>query len=54
MQKGRTGQFEILVDGRTVLARKGGLIAKLTGRPWPTDDDVLKAVRGATGGSAAS
>ncbi len=46
--KGRQGQFEIRVDGRTVVSRKGGLLAKLLGRPWPTDEDVLNAVRGAT------
>jgi len=39
------GQFEIVVDGRTVVSRKGGLIAKLLGRPWPSDEDVVKAVR---------
>jgi hypothetical protein len=44
---GRAGQFEIVVDGRTVVSRKGGLIAKLVGRPWPEPDDVLSAVRGA-------
>ncbi len=43
--KGRPGQFEILVNGRTVVSRKGGLVAKLLGRPWPSGDDVLTAVR---------
>lgn len=42
---GRIGQFEVQVGGRTVVSRKGGLIAKLTGRPWPSDEDVLSAVR---------
>ena len=48
MHKGRQGQFEIQVDDRTVVERKGGLIAKLTKRPWPSDQDVLDAVRKAT------
>jgi len=47
MEDGRLGQFEIRVDDRTVVSRKGGLIAKLTGRPWPSDEEVLAAVRGA-------
>ena len=47
MKKGRTGQFEVIVDGRTVVSRKGGLIAKLVGRPWPTEDEVVEAVRAA-------
>jgi hypothetical protein len=41
------GQFEVVVDGRPVVSRKGGLIAKLVGRPWPSDDDVVTAVRDA-------
>ena len=47
MVDGRLGQFEVQVGGRTVVSRKGGLIAKLTGRPWPSDEDVLSAVRDA-------
>jgi hypothetical protein len=49
MVDGRFGQFEVQVGGRSVVSRKGGLIAKLTGRPWPDDEDVLSAVRGALG-----
>ena len=37
----------MLVDGRTVAGRKGGLIAKLTRRPWPSHEDVVAAVRDA-------
>ena len=46
---GHFGQFEVRVGGRTVVSRKGGLIAKLTGRPFPDDEDVLSAVRAALG-----
>jgi len=49
MVAGRLGQFEVQVGGRTVVSRKGGLIAKLTGRPFPDDEDVLSAVRAALG-----
>ncbi len=45
LEKGRRGQFEVVVDGRTVASRKGGLIAKLVGRPWPEHDVVVAAVR---------
>jgi hypothetical protein len=41
---GHLGQFEVQVRGHTVVSRKGGLIAKLTGRPWPVDEEVLAAV----------
>ncbi len=45
LEKGRLGQFDIVVDGRPVVSRKGGLLAKLLGRPWPGDEDVISAVR---------
>lgn len=47
MQKGRVGQFEVFVDGKLVVSRKGGLIAKLVGRPWPEDGEILAAVNAA-------
>lgn len=43
--KGRQGQFEVMVNGRTVVSRKGGLVAKLVKRPWPQADEVVAAVR---------
>ena len=44
-EKGKRGQFEVWVDGAMVLSRKGGLIAMLVKRPWPSDREVLAAVR---------
>ncbi len=44
----RRGQFDVLVDGRMVATRKGGLLAKLLKKPWPTTEDVVTAVRDAT------
>jgi len=46
----RRGQFDILVDGRSVVSRKGGLFAMLLRKPWPDSEDVVTAVREATGG----
>ena len=40
----RRGQFDILVDGRMVVSRKGGLLAKLLRKPWPSPEDVVAAV----------
>ena len=48
MVEGRRGQFDVLVDGRVVATRKGGLVAKFTRRPWPDPDQVVAAVREAT------
>lgn len=47
LEKGRQGQFEVIVNGRSVASRKGGLLAKLLNRPWPSRDDVVAAVRAA-------
>ncbi len=47
LKAGRFGQFDVLVGDRVVVTRKGGLIAKLLKRPWPSDEQVLAAVRGA-------
>ncbi len=49
LEAGRLGQFDVVVGGRTVVSRKGGLLAKLLGRPWPGDEDVVNAVRDALG-----
>jgi hypothetical protein len=46
--KGRTGQFEVIANGRVVASRKGGLLAKILNRPWPVEDDVVAALREAT------
>lgn len=37
----------MLVGGRVVVSRKGGLLAKLLNKPWPDEDDVVRAVRDA-------
>ena len=47
-EQGRRGQFDILVDGRPVVSRKGGLLAKLLRKPWPDPEHVVAAVRAAT------
>ena len=41
LEKGRSGQFEILVNERSVVSRKGGLIAKITGRSEGNVGNIL-------------
>ena len=50
MPSRQRGQFDVHVDGESAIARKGGLIAMLTRKPWPNPEDVVTAVREATGG----
>jgi hypothetical protein len=47
LEKGRQGQFDVIVNGRSVASRKGGLLAKVLNRPWPSGEDVVAAVRAA-------
>ena len=47
LKDGRLGQFDVLVDGRVVVSRKGGLLAKLVRRPFPDDEEIVDAVRDA-------
>lgn len=47
LERGRRGQFDVLVGERTVVSRKGGLFAKLLGKPWPEEEAVVAAVRAA-------
>lgn len=44
-EQGSKGQFDILVDGRVVVTRKGGLLSLLLRKPWPTEEHVVTAVR---------
>lgn len=47
LEKGRQGQFDIMVNGRSIASRKGGLVAKILNRPWPDEGEVVAAVRAA-------
>lgn len=42
---GRRGQFDVLVNGKAVIGRKGGLIAMLAKKPWPTEAEIVSAVK---------
>jgi len=45
LEKGRFGQFDVIVNGRSIVSRKGGLLARLLNRPWPESEAVVVAVR---------
>jgi len=52
--KGKWGQFDVLVDDQVVVSRKGGLIAKVVQRPWPTEEAIVDAVQTALAKSSTS
>lgn len=45
IETGSRGQFDVMVDGKTVVSRKGGLMAMITRKPWPKADDVVAAIK---------
>lgn len=47
IEKGNRGQFDVLVNGKTVVSRKGGFFAMLFRKPWPKQEEVLNAVKAA-------
>lgn len=44
IEKGSSGQFDVLADGELVASRDGGFIAKLLGGGWPDPHEVVNAL----------
>ncbi|WP_075085087.1 SelT/SelW/SelH family protein [Mariniblastus fucicola] len=44
IETGSRGQFDVLVDGKTVVSRKGGLMALLLRKPWPDRAEVVNSI----------
>jgi hypothetical protein len=45
LQVGRTGQFDVLIDGEVVASREKGFLTRLLGGGWPDPRSVVDAVR---------
>ena len=45
MMPGRSGQYEIVVDGETIASRKGGFVKRLLGGGWPDNEDILNKLQ---------
>lgn len=41
---GRSGQYDVMVDGQVVASREGGILTRLMGGGWPEPSDVLSAI----------
>ena len=48
-QVGEPGQFDVVVDGRTIASRTGGFFKKLLGAGWPDEADVVAKIRALAG-----
>lgn len=46
MRTGTTGQFDIVINGKTVLQRGGNVITRMFGAGYPDFDQVLNIVKG--------
>ena len=44
VETGSRGQFDVYVDDILAISRKGGLLALVTRKPWPTVEDVIQAI----------
>ncbi len=44
MEVGKSGQFDVIVDGETIASRGGNMLTRLFGAGWPDSEDVLAAV----------
>ncbi len=44
MDVGKSGQFDVIVDGETIASRGSNMLMRLFGAGWPDPEDVLVAV----------
>ena len=42
--EGKTGQFDVIVDGEVIASRDGGFFNKLFRKGWPAAEDVVHAL----------
>lgn len=43
-ERGRLGQFDVVVDGQTIASRGGNVFTKLIGGGWPDPEDVIAKI----------
>ena len=44
IETGSRGQYDVLVDEKKVISRKGGLLAMIMKKHWPSDREVTRAI----------
>ena len=45
MDVGKSGQFDVIVDGETIASRGGNMLTRLFDAGWPDPEDVLAAAK---------
>lgn len=45
LQRGSSGQFDVVADGELVATKTGSFLTKLLGGGWPEASEVVEALR---------
>lgn len=45
IEVGKTGQFDIVVDGETIASRQGNILTRVLGGGWPDEAKVVEELR---------
>lgn len=45
LQRGSSGQFDVVADGELIATKKGNFLTKLLGGGWPEPNAVVEALR---------
>ena len=45
MTPGRSGQYDVIVDGEVIAAREQGVLKRLLGGGWPDNEEILSEVQ---------
>ena len=43
-ERGRPGQFDVVVDGEVIASRGGNLLQRVFGGGWPDPEDVVAKI----------
>ena len=45
MTPGRSGQYDVIVDGEVIASRERGFLKRLLGGGWPDDEIILRDIQ---------
>lgn len=48
---GKSGQFDVLLDGTLIAKRGGGFLTRLLGGGWPDEAEVVAKIQSSQGGT---
>jgi hypothetical protein len=45
IEVGKSGQFDVVVDGETIASRQGNILTRVLGGGWPDEAKVVEELR---------